>query len=169
LSRISSARPEIADYAFTTKFPNLGMVEVDWNTSFVVADIPGLIEGAADGVGLGHDFLKHIERSGILVHLIEPEPMDGSDPIRNYVNIRNELERYNPQLLERPEILVVSKADLPSAELVQSLLAEETHREVQLISAATGQGIQELIVRISGTLRREAEQAQIHRESDSPN
>ncbi|MEM9412555.1 MAG: Obg family GTPase CgtA, partial [Planctomycetota bacterium] len=91
LSRISSAKPEIADYPFTTKFPNLGLVEIDWNTAFVVADIPGLIEGAADGVGLGHDFLKHIERSGIIVHLVEPQPMDGSDPIENYQAIRNEL------------------------------------------------------------------------------
>ncbi len=158
LSRISSARPEIADYPFTTKFPNLGMVEVDWNTSFVVADIPGLIEGAAEGIGLGHDFLKHIERSGILVHLVEPAPMDVSDAIQNYFNIRNELEKYNPQLLTRPEIVVVTKADLPSAELVRSTLAERTEGDVLLISAATGQGIQDLIVRISETLRLAEEQ-----------
>jgi len=151
-SRISSAKPEIADYPFTTKFPNLGMVEVGWDTSFVVADIPGLIEGAAQGIGLGHDFLKHIERSGILVHLVEPIPMDGSDPIENYHSIRNELGKYNEQLLARPEILVVSKSELPEAEAVHSELQAATGNEVSLISAVTGSGITELTRAIKNVL-----------------
>ena len=156
LSRISSARPEIADYPFTTKFPNLGLVEFDWDT-FVVADIPGLIEGAADGIGLGHDFLKHIERSGIVVHLVEPFPIDGSDPIENYQAIRSELEKYNLQLVQRPEILVVTKAELPGAEEIQSALKEAADREVMLISAVAGIGLPELIRTIATVLKTEAE------------
>ena len=152
LSRISSAKPEIADYPFTTKFPNLGMVEVGWDHSFVVADIPGLIDGAADGVGLGHDFLRHIERSGILVHLVEPSPMDGSDPIENYRSIRFELEKYNVSLIRRPEIIVVTKSELPEASEIRQQLAESTDREVQLISAVTGSGLQDLIHQIKDLL-----------------
>ena len=161
LSRISSAKPEIADYPFTTKFPNLGYVEVDWSTTFVVADIPGLIEGAADGVGLGHDFLKHIERSGILIHLVEPEPMDGTDPIENYKSIRNELERYNPQLIQRPEIAIVTKSELPQAEEVREAISKEIGKEFQLISAVTGVGLKELIHLIAATLKQEAESAAV--------
>ena len=135
------------------------MVEVDWNTSFVVADIPGLIEGAADGIGLGHDFLKHIERSGILVHLVEPEPIDGTNPIQNYHAIRRELEKYNSQLLLRPEIIVITKADLPSANSVQRELAEQTKKTVQLISAVVGHGVQELVHSIANVLNKSNELA----------
>ena len=113
LSRLSSAKPEIANYPFTTKYPNLGQVQIDMARSFVMADIPGLIEGASQGVGLGHDFLKHIERAGILVHLVEPFPMDQTDPIENYHSIRRELEQYSEQLKDRPEIVVVTKSELP--------------------------------------------------------
>ncbi|MCA9133646.1 MAG: GTPase ObgE, partial [Planctomycetales bacterium] len=118
LSRLSRARPQIADYPFTTKFPNLGQVVVDIDRTFVMADIPGLIEGAAEGVGLGHDFLRHIMRAGILVHLVEPLPSDGSDPIENYGIIRKELEHYSEELAARPEILVVSKSEIPEAQEV---------------------------------------------------
>lgn len=157
LSRISSAKPEIADYPFTTKYPNLGLVDVDLDTTFVVADIPGLIEGAADGVGLGHDFLKHIERSGILIHLVEPEPMDGSDPIENYKAIRHELEKYNPQLIQRPEIAIVTKSELPLAAEIRDLISEEIGKPFELISAVTGVGLKELIHQIVATLKRETE------------
>ncbi len=152
LSRLSRARPEIADYPFTTKFPNLGRVDLDMDRSFVMADIPGLIEGAAEGVGLGHDFLRHIMRAGILVHLVDPVPMDGTDPIDNYRVIREELVAYSDELAVRPEIVVVSKAELPGAEQVRLELAEAIQRPVLLISAVTGLGLNELIYRIAETL-----------------
>ena len=145
LSRVSRARPEIAAYPFTTKFPNLGIVQVDFDRSFVLADIPGLIEGAHEGAGLGHEFLRHIERAGILVHLVEPQPVDGSDPLTNYRAIRNELVEHDAQLGERPEIVVVTKAELPGAADVLDLLAEELDREVLLISAVTGQNLDQLL------------------------
>jgi len=144
LSRLSRARPEIADYPFTTKFPNLGMVQLDMNRGFVMADIPGLIEGAHAGAGLGHEFLKHIERAGILVHLVEPLPMDQTDPIQNYLNIRDELVKYSDSLATRPEIAVVSKGELPVAAEVQQTLQERLGRPVLMISAVTGVGLKQL-------------------------
>ena len=144
LSRISSARPEIADYPFTTKHPNLGIVDVDNARSFVLADIPGLIEGASEGVGLGHEFLRHVERAGLLVHLVEPAPVDQSDPLDNYRSIRNELAEYDASLAERDEIVVVTKAETSDAEQVRQKLQEVTGREVLLVSAVTGEGLPEL-------------------------
>ncbi len=144
LSRVSRATPEIGDYPFTTKYPNLGVVQVNMDQNYVLADIPGLIEGAHEGAGLGHEFLKHIERTRLLVHLVEPAPMDQSDPLDNYDQIRTELEKYNPRLAERPEILCVTKAELPDAETCAELLRETSGREVFLISAVTGKGLPEL-------------------------
>ena len=147
LSRLSRARPEVADYPFTTKYPNLGLVQVDMDRSFVLADIPGLIEGAHQGVGLGHEFLRHIERAGILVHLVEPDPLDGTDPIENYRTIREELVKYNPALAQRPEIVAVTKSELPTAAEIHERLAE-TMEDVLLISAVTGDGLNKLTGRI---------------------
>ena len=110
-----------------------------------MADIPGLIEGAHTGAGLGHEFLKHIERTRVLVHLVEPQPMDGSDPIENYRRIREELEQYDAALIDRPEIVVVSKSELPDAETVAEFLEETEGRPVLRISAVTGQGLPQLI------------------------
>ena len=152
LSRLSKARPEIADYPFTTKHPNLGRVQIDFDRSFVMADIPGLIEGAHTGVGLGHEFLRHIERAGTLVHLVEPAPVDGSDPLENYRAIRHELVKYNPVLEQRPEVVAVTKAELPGAEEVRQAIAESTGDEVLLISAVTGLGLNHLIGRITRIL-----------------
>lgn len=152
LSRLSHARPEIADYPFTTKFPNLGMVDIDIDRSFVMADIPGLIEGASHGIGLGHEFLKHIERAGILVHLVEPMPMDGSDPLENYDLIRHELVEYKPELGERPEIIVVTKSELPGSEEIAQELAEKTGQPVLRLSAATGQNLDRLVRLIADQL-----------------
>ncbi len=151
LSRLSAARPEIAAYPFTTKHPHLGIVKTDYDRSFVMADIPGLIEGASQGIGLGHDFLRHIQRAGVLIHLVEPAPDDGSDPWDNYVNIRKELIEFDKTLGDRTEIVVITKADIPEAETAQATFAEKLSRPILLISAATGLGLKSLteaIVRV---------------------
>ena len=152
LSRLSKATPEIANYPFTTKYPNLGLVQVGFEHQFVVADIPGLIEGAHAGIGLGHEFLKHVERTRVLVHLVEPSPMDQSDPLENYRQIREELKLYDESLVDRPEILVVSKCELPDADAAAELLAEAAGKDVLRLSSATGQGLPELIQRILAEL-----------------
>jgi GTP-binding protein len=154
LSRLSRARPEIADYAFTTKTPNLGIVAVSLDRSFVLADLPGLIEGAHAGVGLGHEFLRHVERAGILVHVVEPFPADGTEPLANYRAIRDELERYDAALGARPEIVAVSKSELPGAEEVRAALAAAIGRNVLGISAATGFGLDALVRAIVAELDR---------------
>lgn len=154
LSRLSRARPEIADYAFTTKTPMLGIVAVDRDRSFVLADLPGLIEGAHAGVGLGHEFLRHVERAGIVVHVVEPEPIDGSDPVANYRAIRTELSLYDEDLGRRPEIVIVSKSELPGAIDVRARLAAETGRDVLAVSAVTGQGLDRLIAAVAAEMDR---------------
>jgi GTP-binding protein len=156
LSRISRAHPEIAAYPFTTKYPNLGTVVAGEHT-FVVADIPGLIEGAHAGHGLGHEFLRHVERTSLLVHLVEAVPLDGSDPLMNYRTIRNELSQYSPALAERPELLVLSKMDVTGAAEARDRMTSALDREVLAISAVTGQGIPQLIGRIIELLRQCAE------------
>ncbi len=152
LSRISRAHPEIADYPFTTKYPNLGTVQGGDDGAFVVADIPGLIEGAHSGHGLGHEFLRHVERTRLLVHLVEAVPIDGSDPLANYRTIRQELEHYSPALAARPEILVVTKMDLTGATESRDRISKELGRGVLAISGVTGQGIPVLIHRIAERL-----------------
>lgn len=153
LSRVSRARPAIDSYPFTTINPHLGLVQAGSGQAFVMADIPGLIEGAHKGAGLGHDFLRHIERAGIIVHLIEPLPTDGTDPIENYRAIRGELERYDPELCEREEILVVTKADIPQAREIASRCRSELGKEPIVISAVTGEGLNLLTNRICEVLR----------------
>jgi GTPase len=155
LSRLSKAKPEIANYEFTTKFPNLGRVSINVDRSFVMADIPGLIEGAHQGIGLGHDFLKHIERAGILVHLVEPEPMNGSEPLQNYRIIREELRQYREELASRPEIIVISKSEIPRAAEVQKQFEQEGLNALS-ISAATGENLPKLIHKIAELLDQKA-------------
>ncbi|MEM9701283.1 MAG: GTPase ObgE [Planctomycetota bacterium] len=163
LSRLSAATPEIADYPFTTKYPNLGVVRdgSDWDArrQYVLADIPGLIEGAAEGVGLGHEFLKHVERTRVLIHLVEPDPADGTDPVHNYRAIRDEVERYNPALAAQPEVLCVSKGELPDAEPAAELLREELHLDPLIISAATGLNLDELNRRVWAALDGQSDEA----------
>ena len=144
LSRLTRATPEIASYPFTTKYPNLGIVHIGYDQSFVIADIPGLIEGAHEGVGLGHEFLRHVERTQVFVHLVEPAPQDESDPLDNYRNIREEVVLYNPELAERTEIVVVSKSELPEAAETAERLSKETGGQVLLISSVTGKGLPDL-------------------------
>ena len=154
LSRVSRARPEIADYPFTTKVPNLGLVQLDIDRSLVMADSPGLIEGAHAGAGLGHEFLRHIERTRVLVHLVEPMPVDGSDPTENYHAIRGELERYELEqygvnLTDRPEVVAVSKCELPGADEVRERLAADLDRPVLAFSAVTGEGLDRLLHQVT--------------------
>lgn len=157
LSRLSRARPEIADYPFTTKHPHLGRVQVDADRSFVMADIPGLIEGAHLGVGLGHEFLRHVQRTRVLVHLVEPFPIDGTDPVENYRAIREELVQYDPALAERTEIVAISKSELPNSADIRDRLGQAcggTHSAPPLlISAVTGEGLKDLTYAIALALQ----------------
>jgi len=157
LSRLSRATPEIADYPFTTKYPNLGLVTIGGERAFVLADLPGLIEGAHSGVGLGHEFLRHVERTRVLIHLVEPFPADGSDPLANYRTIRRELELYRPGLAGKPEVLAVSKAELTGTAEVQQRLEEEVGGPVMAISAVTGAGLSDLVRRVVQRLQEIAE------------
>ena len=151
VSRCSEARPKIANYPFTTLTPMLGIVELSDFRRFVMADIPGLIEGAHDGAGLGHDFLRHIERTRILVHMLDILPPDESDPVENYHKIRGELEQYSDVLIEKVEVVVLNKADLDPdgifCEDIRKRLPEHI-KKVFVVSAVTGQGLGELNERL---------------------
>ena len=155
LSRVTRARPEIASYPFTTKTPHLGLVQVDLDRSFVIADIPGLIEGAHQGAGLGHEFLRHVERTRVLLHLVEPTPMDGTDPVENYLAIRGEIEAYDHRLGARPEIVAVTKCELPEAADVQRELSAHLERPVMAISAVTGQNLNQVMAAAWEAVQRE--------------
>lgn len=159
LSRLSRARPEIADYPFTTKQPILGRVQLDAERSFVMADIPGLIEGAHAGIGLGHEFLRHVQRAGLLVHLVEPMPADGSDPLDNYHTVRRELAEFDPTLAERVEVVAVTKCELPESRETAERMAAALGREVLAVSAVTGQGLDQLRRRIDEGLTASREAA----------
>jgi len=152
LSVISAARPKIADYPFTTLEPQLGIVELAGNRRMVVADIPGLIEGARSGAGLGHAFLRHIERTKILVHMLDMFPVDGSDPVENYWTIRKELEAFSPNLAEKREIVAANKMDLAvgeeGREALEKLKRELAGKEVHAISGASRQGVESLLERL---------------------
>jgi len=161
LSRMSRAHPEIADYPFTTKYPNLGLVRTGYDHEFVMADIPGLIEGAHSGSGLGHEFLKHVERTKVLVHLVEPAPTDESDPLENYRTIREELRLYDPTLLERPQIVCITKSELAEAAAVYEQFTEQLGQPVLRISAVTGQGLPQLVTRILEELSAEKERESV--------
>ncbi len=145
ISRCSAARPKIADYPFTTTEPVLGIVELSDFRRFVMADIPGLIEGAHKGAGLGHEFLRHIERTKILVHILDIMPIDGSDPAENYHRIRRELELYSKSLAEKDEVIVANKIDLDPAGKTVKKLKKKLNKTIYEISAVTGSGIKELI------------------------
>jgi GTP-binding protein len=148
LSRVSKARPKIAAYPFTTLQPQLGIVELPGERRMVVADIPGLIEGAHEGAGLGDAFLRHIERTRVLVHVVDVCPVDGRSPANDYHTIRQELSKYSPTLAAKPEIVVGNKIDLTDADERIEELAEMLGINVVGISAATGQGVRELTERI---------------------
>lgn len=148
LSVVSDARPKIANYHFTTLVPNLGVVKVGEGNSFVIADIPGIIEGAHEGVGLGHDFLRHVERTRVLLHFVDVSGCEGRDPVEDVHIINNELVKYSEKLAEKPQIIIANKMDIPSfAENYEKFKAtmEDEGYTVMAISAATHMGIQDVI------------------------
>jgi len=155
LSMVSAARPKIANYHFTTIDPNLGVVRVDEGKSFVMADIPGLIEGAHEGVGLGHKFLKHVERTRMLIHVVDISGSEGRDPIKDFEVINDELKKYSEKLYERMQVIAANKMDITGAEENLEIFTKEMEArgyKVFPISAATGEGLKELIYYVSQKL-----------------
>lgn len=156
LSKISAAKPKIADYPFTTKEPILGQVKIEVGRSFVVADIPGLIDGAHAGRGMGHEFLRHIERTKLLLHIVDVQPIDESSPFKNFEAINKELELYNPILASRPQIVVLNKIDLAINKNKITTLKRKLIKlgfEVYSISALTGAGVNQLMYRVAELLQ----------------
>ena len=158
ISRVSAARPKIADYPFTTLTPSLGIVKVALDSSFVMADIPGLIQGASDGVGLGTRFLRHVARCKVLLHLVDVNPEDASDPVTNISMIEEELARYSSYLIQRPIWIILSKIDQLQADEIENLLERikisHPGREVEMISSHAGQGIDALLNKLMPFLSR---------------
>lgn len=156
LSVVSRAQPKIANYHFTTLFPNLGVVYVEDGVSFVMADIPGIIEGASEGAGLGHDFLRHIDRCRLLVHVVDVSGSEGRDPVADFDAINLELRQYSPELAQRPQIVVANKVDIMADEsLLEALRAHVEALGFPLfsISAAAHQGTRELVFAVANRLR----------------
>lgn len=156
LSIVTAATPKIADYHFTTLEPNLGVIKPEYGASFVMADIPGLIEGASDGAGLGIKFLRHIERTRLLLHVIDVAGTEGRDPVEDFYKINRELEKYSKKLASRKQIIVANKSDLlqeNSGFEELEKLAKEKNIEIFKISAATGEGLKELIAYVSEELK----------------
>lgn len=154
ISKISSARPKIADYPFTTKEPVLGTVKLYDDFVFVAAEIPGLIEGAHKGRGLGDKFLRHIERTKVLIHLVDIAGCEGRDPIDDYLNLNNELELYSKELIKRPQVIALNKIDIESAEgNVRRFKKRFSGKRVFPISALTGDGVKELLTAVHKKLK----------------
>lgn len=156
LSIVTDAKPKIADYHFTTLDPNLGVVKKEYGESFVIADIPGVIEGASEGIGLGTQFLRHIERTRLLLHVIDVSGSEGRNPVEDFYTINNELKKYSQKLSERKQIIVANKIDsMQDESLYKNLekLAKEKGLEIFKISAATNTGIKELIIHVSQVLK----------------
>ena len=165
LSKISAAKPKIASYHFTTLVPNLGVVKTKDNRSFVVADLPGLIEGAATGAGLGDKFLRHIERTKLIVHIIDMSGIEGRDPYEDYLTIRNELKEYSDKLSKKEEIIVANKMDMPDSIENLKEFKKKVNKEVLEISGLTGQGIEDLLITIANKLE-EIEEVNLYEEDE---
>ena len=158
LSRVTNARPKIANYHFTTLNPNLGVVDVDGTNGFVIADIPGLIEGASQGVGLGHEFLRHIERTKVIIHMVDGASVEGRDPLEDILAINKELEAYDPHILDKPQVIAANKMDVcidGQDEVLQKLKQhfEPEGIEVYAISAVSGEGVKELLFHVNELLK----------------
>lgn len=160
LSRVTNAKPKIANYHFTTLNPNLGVVDLEGTDGFVIADIPGLIEGASEGIGLGHEFLKHIERTKMIIHMVDAASTEGRDPIQDIKAINEELENYNPELAKKPQVIGANKCDIffgTEEETVITLLKEEFEQQgikVYPISAVSGKGVKELLYYVKEELNK---------------
>ena len=158
LSRVSNARPKIANYHFTTLNPNLGVVDLEGTSGFVIADIPGLIEGASEGVGLGHEFLRHIDRTKVIIHIVDAAGTEGRDPIDDIYAIHKELEAYNPEIAARPQVIAANKIDAiysQEDDPVQRIKDEFEPQGIRVfpISAVSGQGIKELLYTVNDMLK----------------
>ncbi|GAK43263.1 GTPase ObgE [Paenibacillus urinalis] len=157
LSVVSGANPKIGAYHFTTITPNLGVVDVGEGRSFVMADLPGLIEGASEGIGLGHEFLRHVERTRVIIHVIDMAGSEGRDPYEDFVKINDELRQYNAKLMERPQIVAANKMDMPESadnldNFKQQLAASHPEIEIMPISSLTRQGVKELLYKAADLL-----------------
>ena len=158
LSRVTNAQPKIANYHFTTLNPNLGVVDLDHGKGFVMADIPGLIEGASEGIGLGHEFLRHVERTKLMIHVVDAAGVEGRDPVDDIYKINQELEKYNPEIAARPQVIAANKTDLIYSEdedPVERLKAEFEPKGIKVypISAVSGQGVKELLYAVYDLLQ----------------
>lgn len=157
LSRVTNAKPKIANYHFTTLNPNLGVVDLDGN-GFVIADIPGLIEGASEGIGLGHEFLRHIERTKVIIHMVDGASVEGRDPLEDIKAINKELEAYDPAILDKPQVIAANKMDVcmeGSEEIIEKLRKEFEPKGIEVfsISAVSGQGVKELLYHVQELLK----------------
>ena len=158
LSRVTNAKPKIANYHFTTLNPNLGVVDLDGSNGFVIADIPGLIEGASEGVGLGHEFLRHIERTKVIIHIVDAAGTEGRDPVADIYAINRELEAYNPDIARRPQVIAANKIDVifdRENSPVEAIKAEFEPKGISVypISAVSGEGMKELLYRVNEMLK----------------
>ena len=173
LSRVTNAQPKIANYHFTTLQPNLGVVDMEDGNGFVIADIPGLIEGASDGVGLGHEFLRHIERTKVIIHIVDAAGTEGRDPIADIKAIDKELEAYNPELLKKPQVIAANKIDAiygDENEIITSLRDEFEKDGIKVypISAVSGQGVRELLFHVRELLSKCPKETVVYEQEFDP-
>ncbi len=149
LSKVTKAKPKIADYHFTTLTPNLGVVKTKDNRSFVMADLPGLIEGASEGVGLGDKFLRHIERTKVIAHVIDMSGLEGRDPYADYLTINKELEKFSPKLIKKPMIVIANKMDVPSASKNLEEFKKKVKCEIYPIKAISNEGLDDVLIKLA--------------------
>ncbi|MCH5344747.1 MAG: GTPase ObgE [Acetatifactor sp.] len=173
LSRVTNAKPKIANYHFTTLNPNLGVVDLDGTNGFVIADIPGLIEGASEGVGLGHEFLRHIERTKVIIHIVDAAGTEGRDPVQDIYAINKELEAYNPEIAGRPQVIAANKIDAifdPKNSPVDAVRAEFEPKGIKVfpISAVSGQGVKELLYEVNEMLENIGEEPTVFEQEYFP-
>ena len=175
LSRVTNAKPKIANYHFTTLNPNLGVVDLEGTKGFVIADIPGLIEGASEGIGLGHEFLRHIERTKVFIHIVDAAGTEGRDPIEDIYTINKELEAYNPEIAKRPQVIAANKMDAMYTDddgnnVLQQIIDEFEPQGLKVfpISAATNQGLRDLLYYVNNMLENIGEEPTIFEQEYFP-